>query len=70
MTESEAQIIRLLTEIRDEGRAHREAGDRAVDESLSLQRRGVRGQRIALIVLFLVMLAAAAVLLLVSSRGR
>ena len=70
MTEPEDQIIRLLTEIRDEGRADRVYRERSVDESLSLQRRAVRGQRIGLSVMFFLMLAAAAVLLLVSSRGR
>ncbi len=70
MTESEAQLIRLLTEIRDDMRADRVSRDRVVGESISIQRRAVRGQRIGLVVMFFLMLVAAAVLLLVSSRGR
>lgn len=58
------QIIRLLTEIRDAQREERDYRKRAVDESIDLQRRAVRLQRIGLGIVFAVLAAGLGLLAL------
>ncbi len=50
MGDSDGQIIRLLTELRDAQREDLTYRRKAVEESLALSRRAVRMQRIGLLI--------------------
>jgi len=70
MTDAEQQIIRLLTELRDaqcEELAYRR---RVLDESIGLQKRAVRLQRIGLATVLGVIAVTTAVVVLVTSAAR
>lgn len=58
-SDAEDRIIRLLTELRDERRADLAYREKAGDDSLALQKRALRLQRIGPGILFAVLLAGA-----------
>ncbi|MGL6072948.1 MAG: hypothetical protein ACRC8S_02180 [Fimbriiglobus sp.] len=57
-TEAEGKIIELLTEMRDAQRAEVEYRRRVMDESMALQKRGIRFQRIGLLVVLVFVVIA------------
>ena len=62
MSDADGQIIRLLTEMRDAQRDEQAYRRLALEESLALARRGVRTQRLALLILGLIIAGGAVVL--------
>jgi hypothetical protein len=69
MTDTDHQIIRLLTELRDSQREELAYRRGVLEESLGLQRRAVRNQRIAFLVgLGLILVVAAASVLVGLAR--
>ncbi len=60
MGNADDQIIRLLTEMRDAQREEMAYRRKAVDESLALANRGVRMQRIGLLIVVAMVVVGAA----------
>jgi hypothetical protein len=71
MTDGEGQIVRLLTELRDAQREELAYRRRVLDESMAMQRRALRLQRLGLtVVVPLVIVAGAVALVWLNAAGR
>lgn len=70
MSEGERQIIQLLTELRDAQREELAYRRRMLDESMDLQRRALSRQRVAMVILPVLVLAFGSIvgLLLIALR--
>ncbi len=70
MNDADGQIIRLLTEMRDAQQDELAYRRQVMEESLALARRGVKTQRVALLVVIMVGVVCFATLVAVNMSGR